>query len=68
MEKLVTHFKSNIHHYKTPEYNESEVRPEFIDKFFICLGWDGCLVASSCLMHWKHTDLYKFLSFSTRIS
>ena len=40
MEKLVTRFKSNIHHYKTPEYNETEIRTEFIDKFFMCLGWD----------------------------
>ena len=40
MEKLVTRFKNNMHHYKTPEYNETEIRTEFIDKFFMCLGWD----------------------------
>ena len=40
MEKLVNRFKNNMHHYKTPEYNETEIRTEFIDKFFMCLGWD----------------------------
>lgn len=42
--KIVTElsevFKSNESKYKDKNYYEAEVRKDFIDKFFIALGWD----------------------------
>ena len=45
MEKLVTRFKNNMHHYKTPEYNETRYKDRIffylhIQDLFMCLGWD----------------------------
>jgi type I restriction-modification system DNA methylase subunit len=37
---LVTTFKANEARYLSPSYQEAEVRKDFIDKFFIALGWD----------------------------
>jgi predicted type IV restriction endonuclease len=37
---LVERFAHNIDHYHRPEYNETQVRREFLDPFFIALGWD----------------------------
>ena len=37
---LVETFRSNEHHYRTPTYSEAEARKDFIDKFWIALGWD----------------------------
>lgn len=37
---LVEDFEKNISHYLRPEYSEAQVRLDFIDKFFIALGWD----------------------------
>jgi adenine-specific DNA-methyltransferase len=37
---LVERFKENEAHYLSSHYQEVEVRKEFIDKFFIALGWD----------------------------
>lgn len=37
---LVENFKSNEKHYLSPAYQEAEARKEFIDKFWIALGWD----------------------------
>lgn len=38
--KLIDIFKENFNQYKLPTYKEAQVRKEFIDKFFKCLGWD----------------------------
>ena len=38
--KLVETFKANEDRYLSPNYQEAEVRKDFIDKFFIALGWD----------------------------
>ncbi|HEY5534143.1 MAG TPA: DNA methyltransferase [Ignavibacteria bacterium] len=40
VKKLVDKFNQGIKHYLSPSYNETEVRKDFIDKFFIVLGWD----------------------------
>lgn len=40
IKKLVDTFDSNIDSYKSSSYNETQVRQEFIDPFFIELGWD----------------------------
>ncbi|NPV02396.1 MAG: N-6 DNA methylase [Brevinematales bacterium] len=37
---LVDVFKSNSRHYLSNDYQEAEARKDFIDKFFIALGWD----------------------------
>ncbi|GAA5818729.1 MAG: restriction endonuclease subunit M [Methanobrevibacter sp. CfCl-M3] len=37
---LVKKFENNIIAYKSPKYNETTVRQEFIDPFFEELGWD----------------------------
>ena len=38
--RLVERFDNNLPAYKSPEYNETQVRREFIDPFFKALGWD----------------------------
>lgn len=38
--ELINDFEDNINYYLTPEYQEAEVRSEYIDKFFFALGWD----------------------------
>ncbi len=38
--ELVETFNRNIDSYKGPNYNETQVRREFIDPFFVELGWD----------------------------
>ncbi|MBT4484228.1 MAG: N-6 DNA methylase [Candidatus Latescibacteria bacterium] len=38
--ELVERFDRNIDAYKSGHYNETQVRHEFIDPFFIALGWD----------------------------
>ncbi len=37
---LVQNFEKDFTHYKRPQYDEASVRKDFIDKFFIALGWD----------------------------
>ncbi len=37
---LVERFAMHREAYKSPEYNETQVRREFIDPFFKALGWD----------------------------
>lgn len=37
---LVETFKQNERHYLSADYQEAEARKDFIDKFFIALGWD----------------------------
>jgi len=38
--ELVERFERNINSYKSPEYNETQLRNEFINPFFEALGWD----------------------------
>lgn len=38
--KLAARFQANEGRYLSPNYQEAEVRKDFIDKFFIALGWD----------------------------
>jgi len=38
--KLVATFRANEARYLSPNYQEAETRKDFIDKFFIALGWD----------------------------
>jgi len=37
---LVRDFQCNESHYKSAKYSEAEARKDFIDKFWIALGWD----------------------------
>lgn len=37
---LVKDFEENEKHYLNPSYSEADVRNDFINKFFIALGWD----------------------------
>ncbi|MBA7624208.1 Type IIS restriction enzyme Eco57I [subsurface metagenome] len=38
--KLIETFDLNIEAYKNQQYNETQLRREFIDPFFEELGWD----------------------------
>lgn len=38
--QLVKNFADNLSQHHSPEYNESRVRKDYIDKFFTLLGWD----------------------------
>jgi len=38
--ELVDLFRRNADAYLSPHYNEAQVRQEFINPFFKCLGWD----------------------------
>ena len=40
IQDLVERFESNIKSYKSGNYNETQVRREFVDPFFEALGWD----------------------------
>jgi len=40
VQKLVQEFEANKGFFLSPEYNESQARIDFIDKFFIAFGWD----------------------------
>jgi hypothetical protein len=37
---LVHRFERNRDAYRSPEYNETRLRREFVDPFFEALGWD----------------------------
>lgn len=37
---LVERFERNIEQYRSPVYNETQLRREFLDPFFEALGWD----------------------------
>ncbi|MDQ3490965.1 MAG: hypothetical protein M3449_07865, partial [Acidobacteriota bacterium] len=37
---LAERFRQNEAVYLSPKYLEAEVRQDFLDKFFECLGWD----------------------------
>jgi adenine-specific DNA-methyltransferase len=40
VQELINHFEAGIEHYLSSNYQEAEVRKEYIDKFYTCLGWD----------------------------
>ena len=40
VQKLVEDFQSNESKYLSSDYQEAEVRRDFIDKFLFALGWD----------------------------
>ncbi|MDD3627867.1 MAG: restriction endonuclease subunit R, partial [bacterium] len=40
LKSLISVFKDNFNRYKSPYYDESNTRVDFIDKFFELLGWD----------------------------
>ena len=40
VQKLVDNFHKHIDEYLKPKYQEAEVRQDFLDKFFVALGWD----------------------------
>jgi predicted type IV restriction endonuclease len=40
IQELVERFHSNREGYRSGNYNETQVRREFIDPFFVALGWD----------------------------
>src|ERR1700730_7052425 len=40
VKRLSQDFLSNKAHYLSSDYQESEVRKDFIDKLFVALGWD----------------------------
>lgn len=40
VQALASDFKAHEKHYLSSEYQEADVRKDFIDKFFISLGWD----------------------------
>jgi predicted type IV restriction endonuclease len=37
---LVRRFEQNADDYKSGRYNEAQLRQEFVNPFFKCLGWD----------------------------
>ena len=40
VKSLVQTFRENLQYYTSKDYLEAQVRKDFIDKFFIALGWD----------------------------
>lgn len=38
--RLLKRFRDNYYSYKSPQYNETQLRREFVDHFFEALGWD----------------------------
>ena len=44
---LIDRFQQNSEAYRSPAYNETQLRIEFIDPFFEALGWDVANKAGS---------------------
>ena len=44
--KLVEAYQKHFKQYNRPDYNETEVRNDFVNPFFEILGWD-CLLYTS---------------------
>ena len=40
VQHLVENFEQHIEAYKSGRYNETQVRVDYVDPFFACLGWD----------------------------
>lgn len=58
IQRLVDHFEANKRAYLNPRYNETSLRNEFLDPFFIALGWD---VGNKHM----HADAYKEVVLET---
>ena len=52
--ELVERFRRNEDVYRSSQYNETQLRREFIDPFFIALGWD----VASYIQAYKDVVLY----------
>ena len=40
IERLVEEFSENEHYYTSPSFDDENTKINFINKFFIALGWD----------------------------
>ena len=40
VQSLAKKFLSDLKHYTSKDYQEAQVRQDFVDKFFVALGWD----------------------------
>lgn len=40
LQKLIERYSNGIEHYRSPKYNETQLRMDFLDVFFSILGWD----------------------------
>jgi hypothetical protein len=40
LQQLITHFSEHYESYRRPDYNETALRRDFLDKFIKILGWD----------------------------
>lgn len=40
MQKLIEKYRSNLVHYQSARYNETQLRTDFLDQLFSILGWD----------------------------
>ena len=38
--ELLERFRRNLYSYRSPSYNETQLRREFVDPLFESLGWD----------------------------
>jgi predicted type IV restriction endonuclease len=38
--QLISRFEDNLEAYRSGDYNEAQLRSEFLDPFFEALGWD----------------------------
>mgnify|MGYP000700151979 CR=1 FL=1 len=45
--RLVETFDRNLASYRTPAYNETQLRRDFLDPFFEALGWDVASIKES---------------------
>lgn len=49
--KLVQTFEQNHDKYLASDYNETQARKDFIDKFFIALGWEFGVCVLFVIIH-----------------
>lgn len=47
--KLVEAYQEHFKQYNRPDYNETEVRNDFVNPFFEILGWDVQNKSTNCL-------------------
>ncbi|MBD2816553.1 N-6 DNA methylase [Xenorhabdus sp. Flor] len=40
LQRLVDRFKRDLDYYRSSRYNETQLRTDFLDQFFMILGWD----------------------------
>lgn len=45
LKALVDKYQNNIDYYRSTKYNETQLRTDFLDQFFLILGWDITNVA-----------------------